>query len=94
MTRKGRKDLGILKDLREVLGRLKRRKSALKLCPRCGSSKLRLSSSFDTYPRMYGLTPGQYVCEKCGYKGPIVIEIEEEEEPSPKPEDSKSDRKD
>lgn len=94
MTREGRKGLGILKDLREVLGGLKRRKSALKLCPVCGSSKIRLSSSFDTYPRMYGLTPGQYVCESCGYKGPIVMEVEKEGEPSPKPEDSESDRKD
>jgi len=94
MTQKGRRGLGILKDLREVLGGLKRRKSALKLCPRCGSSKLRLSSSFDTYPRMYGLTPGQYVCESCGYKGPIVMEIEEEDEPLPKPEGSESNQKD
>jgi len=87
--------LGILKDLREVFRGLKRRKSALKLCPRCGSPKLRLSSSFDTYPRMYGLTPGQYVCENCGYKGPIVMEVEEEEKPSQKPDCSKpeSDRK-
>jgi len=81
--------LGIFKDLREVLGGLKRRKSALKLCPRCGSSKLRLSSSFDTYPRMYGLTPGQYVCGSCGYKGPIVMEVEEEEKPSQKTDHSK-----
>jgi C4-type Zn-finger protein len=26
------------------------------------------------------LTPEQYVCENCGYKGPVVMEIEEEGE--------------
>jgi len=86
MTRKGRKALGILKDMREVLGGLKRSKSALKLCPRCGSSKLRLSSRFDMW-----LMPGQYVCESCGYKGPIVMEVEEE--PLPRSDQCEPDRK-
>jgi len=74
--------MGILKDLREVLRGLKREKLGKrtpKFCPRCGSSRIKVSSSFDTYPRMYGLTPGQYVCEECGYRGPIVLELEEEE---------------
>ena len=73
--------MGTLKNLREVLGRLKRKKlreQTPTLCPRCGSSKIKISSSFDTYPRMYGLTPRQYVCEECGYRGPIVLELEEE----------------
>jgi C4-type Zn-finger protein len=76
--------MGKLKDLREVLKGLKHKKltkPAPKLCPRCGSPKIRLSSSFDTYPRMYGITPGRYICEDCGYKGPIAIELEEEEKP-------------
>ena len=67
--------MGILENLREVLKGLKRRKLVLKLCPRCGSPKLRLSSRFDVW-----LTPEQYVCEDCGYKGPVVMEIEEEGE--------------
>ena len=74
--------MGILKDLREVLRGLKKEKLAKrtpKFCPRCGSSKIKVSSSFDTYPRMYGLTPRQYVCEDCGYRGPIVLELEGEE---------------
>ena len=76
--------MGVLKNLREVLRGLKRRKLTKptpKFCPRCGSSRIRLSSSFDVYPRMYGLTPGQYVCENCGYMGPIAMELEEEEKP-------------
>lgn len=67
--------MGILENLREVLKGLRRRKLVPKLCPRCGSPKLQLSSRFDIW-----LTPEQYVCENCGYKGPVVMEIEEEGE--------------
>ncbi|MFB0567812.1 MAG: hypothetical protein ACETVM_04435 [Candidatus Bathyarchaeia archaeon] len=73
--------MGMLKNLREVLGGLKRKKlgePTPKFCPRCGSSKIKVSSGFDAYPRMYGLTPRQYVCKDCGYRGPIVLEPEEE----------------
>jgi ssDNA-binding Zn-finger/Zn-ribbon topoisomerase 1 len=71
--------VGILKDLSEILRSMKRRKQTIKLCPKCGSPKLRLSSSFDIW-----LTPEQYVCKNCGYKGPIIMEIEEKEENSHK----------
>ncbi len=74
--------MGILQDLYKVVTKLKRKKFGSltpRLCPRCGSSKLKFSSSFETYPRMFGLTPGQYVCENCGYKGPIALELDEEE---------------
>jgi hypothetical protein len=27
----------------------------------------------------YWLTPRKYICRKCGYSGPIVMEIEKEE---------------
>jgi len=27
---------------------------------------------------MGGIAPIQYICEKCGYKGPIALEKEEE----------------
>ena len=75
-------DMGIFKDIREVLRGLKReRKRTPKFCPKCGSQRIKLSSSFDVYPRMYGLTPGKYVCENCGYTGPVVMELEEEETP-------------
>jgi len=71
--------LGVLKGLREVFGGLKHEKTAKKFCPVCGSPRLRLSSKFDIW-----LTPEQYVCESCGYKGPIVMEIDEEEKPERK----------
>lgn len=44
---------------------------SVKCCPRCGSSNIKLSSRFDVW-----LTPEQYVCKDCGYKGPIVLERE------------------
>jgi len=72
--------MGILKNLREVLERLKHKKMGKlspKFCPKCGSPKIKLSSGIDAYPRMHGITPGQYVCESCGYKGPIAMELEE-----------------
>jgi len=77
-------DMGILKDIREVLRGLKReklRKRTPKFCPKCGSPRIRLSSSFDVYPRMYGLTPGKYICKNCGYEGQVIVESEEWENP-------------
>ncbi len=65
--------MGLIQNIREVLKGLKRRGAVQKLCPRCGSSKLRLSSRFDIW-----LTPEQYICESCGYKGPVVMEVDEE----------------
>lgn len=66
--------MGILKDLREILKGMKRRSQTIKLCPKCGSPKLKLSSSFDIW-----LTPEQYICKNCGYKGPIILEVEKKE---------------
>jgi predicted RNA-binding Zn-ribbon protein involved in translation (DUF1610 family) len=65
------RSLGVFKSFREVFKELKQGKSAVKVCPACGSSQISLSSCFDAW-----LMPVQYVCEKCGYKGPIVMEIE------------------
>jgi predicted RNA-binding Zn-ribbon protein involved in translation (DUF1610 family) len=73
--------MGILTDFREVFKGLKRKKigeSTTKLCPKCGSPKISLSSGFDVYPRLYGITPRQYVCLECSFKGPIVLETTEE----------------
>ncbi|MDI6690968.1 MAG: hypothetical protein QME50_03750 [Candidatus Bathyarchaeota archaeon] len=64
----------LLKRIREVFGMLKHREPTKIYCPLCGSPKIRLSSSLD-----YWLTPKKYVCENCGYVGPIVMEIEKEE---------------
>jgi len=67
--------LGLLKNLREVVKNLKHAQPTPKLCPRCHSPKLKLSSRFDIW-----LFPEQYICQNCGYKGPIVLELEKEEE--------------
>jgi len=64
----------LLQNIREVFETLKRRKPSKIYCPRCGSPKIHLSSSLD-----YWLTPKKYVCENCGYVGPIVMELEKEE---------------
>jgi len=64
----------LLQNIREVFKTLKYRKPSRIYCPRCGSPKIRLSSSLD-----YWLTPKKYICEKCGYIGPIVMELEKEE---------------
>jgi len=41
------------------------------VCPKCGSPNIHLSSRFDAW-----LTPELYVCDECGYKGPVVLELE------------------
>ena len=66
-----------LKGLFEILTNLRRHqpKRVLKVCPRCGSPDIHLSSSLDAW-----LTPEQYICRKCGYKGPIILEVEIDEE--------------
>lgn len=66
-----------LRTFREILGGLKRRKPTRKYCPKCGNPNIHLSGKFDLW-----LFPEQYVCEKCGYKGPIVLEMEDEHKDS------------
>ncbi len=81
--------MGILQNIRDIVKNLKHDHPKPKLCPRCGSPKLKLSSRFDIW-----LFPEQYVCEQCGYKGPITMELEEIDEaessqPSPQSGSSK-----
>ena len=52
---------------------------SLKACPRCGSVNIKFSTKFDVW-----LTPKRYVCNDCGYIGPVVLEIEETEEQEPR----------
>ncbi len=47
---------------------------SIKLCPRCGSSSIKLSSKWDGW-----LTPEVYLCGECGYRGPIYLEMTEKE---------------
>jgi len=67
--------MGILQNIREILKNLKHDHPTPKLCPRCGSPKLKLSSRFDIW-----LFPEQYICDQCGYKGPITMELEKIDE--------------
>ena len=67
--------MGILRNFREVVGNLKHKKATPKLCPCCGSPKIGLSTRFDMW-----LFPEQYICQQCGYKGPIVLELEQQED--------------
>ncbi|NWF86310.1 hypothetical protein HXY32_00605 [Candidatus Bathyarchaeota archaeon] len=64
----------LLQDIREVFKILKHRRPSKIYCPRCGSAKIRLSHSLD-----YWLTPRRYLCDDCGYIGPIIMELEKEE---------------
>ncbi|RLG92784.1 MAG: hypothetical protein DRO36_00040 [Candidatus Hecatellales archaeon] len=48
-------------------------KKTMFVCPRCGSLKVYPSSWMNGW-----LTPTQYVCENCGYKGPILLKLEKE----------------
>jgi predicted RNA-binding Zn-ribbon protein involved in translation (DUF1610 family) len=65
----------ILKDVREVIKSLKHGKPTKIYCPRCCSPKINLSSELNIW-----LTPKKYLCENCGYTGPIVMEIDIEKE--------------
>ncbi|MBC7131322.1 hypothetical protein H5T51_08990 [Candidatus Bathyarchaeota archaeon] len=62
----------ILREIKELFRIMKHRRPTRIYCPRCGSPEVGLSSSLD-----YWLTPKKYVCRKCGYMGPIIMELEE-----------------
>jgi predicted RNA-binding Zn-ribbon protein involved in translation (DUF1610 family) len=64
----------MLQNVREVLKSLKHRKPAKIYCPKCCSPKIKMYSTFDLW-----LTPQKYVCDNCGYIGPIILELEKEE---------------
>jgi len=64
-----------LESVREVLKKMKHRKPSKIFCPKCASPEIRLFSSLDLW-----LTPKKYVCESCGYVGPVVMELEKMEE--------------
>lgn len=64
-----------LENVREVFDMLKHRKPSRIYCPRCASPRITLSSSFDVW-----LMPRRYLCQNCGYLGPIILELEKEEE--------------
>jgi len=67
-----------MQKLKSMLKKLRESKAApsrIIVCPRCGSTHIRLLSSMDVW-----LTPRVFVCSNCGYTGPICLEVEKEEE--------------
>jgi predicted RNA-binding Zn-ribbon protein involved in translation (DUF1610 family) len=64
-----------LENIGEVFRTLKHRKPSRIFCPRCASSLISLSSRLDAW-----LTPKKYICNSCGYVGPVVMELEKIEE--------------
>jgi hypothetical protein len=60
--------------IRDVFKHAKHRKPAQIYCPRCASPKIALSSSLAVW-----LTPKEYFCENCGYRGIIVMELDVDE---------------
>jgi transposase-like protein len=65
----------LLENIHEVIRTLKHRKPSRIYCPRCCSPNINLHSSLDQW-----LTPPKYVCQQCGYTGPIIMELEKEQE--------------
>ena len=63
-----------LENVREVLNTLKHRKPSRIYCQKCASPKINLSNSLEIW-----LLPKKYLCENCGYIGPIIMELEKEE---------------
>ena len=59
------------------------RPKKVEVCPRCGSTNIKLSSKFDAW-----LMPKQYVCYDCGYNGPIILELEEDQSKTKKSDDT------
>jgi predicted RNA-binding Zn-ribbon protein involved in translation (DUF1610 family) len=53
------------------LWKKKGKKVRIKVCPRCGSKNIKLSSTFDGW-----ITPEVYLCMECGYRGTIILELE------------------
>ena len=66
--------MDLLGDICDILKSLKHRKPSKIYCPKCASPNIRISKGFDQW-----LVPMKYVCEDCGYYGPIVMELEKEE---------------
>ncbi len=71
------KTLGNIRDIFKIV---KHKKPTQIFCPKCGSPRLRLSSSLD-----YWLLPQKYICSDCGYMGSVFMELEKEEENEEKP---------
>lgn len=63
-----------LKGILEALRRVRHRRTSIKVCPRCGKSNIRPEGSLG-----FGFLPVIYICEDCGYRGYLIIEVDEED---------------
>lgn len=60
----------MLRNIIKLFKELKHSRVSLKICPKCDSTKVRQSSTLNSW-----LMPAYYICENCGYHGPIIKEI-------------------
>jgi hypothetical protein len=65
-----------LDNTRDVLKAIKHGKPKAIFCPKCCSSGLKSDNGFAGID--IWLTPRKYVCEECGYVGPLYMELEKE----------------
>jgi predicted RNA-binding Zn-ribbon protein involved in translation (DUF1610 family) len=68
-----------MSDFFDTVKNLKHSGPAPKICPACGSMKLKQQGSLSGW-----LLPPVYACEECGYVGLVVLELEDEGEGPPK----------
>jgi rubredoxin len=66
--------MGLLRDIRDVLKTVRRRRPSKIYCPKCGSPQIHLSLNGDVF-----VTPKRFVCDACGYCGLFVMEVEKGE---------------
>jgi predicted RNA-binding Zn-ribbon protein involved in translation (DUF1610 family) len=66
-------------DFFDTVKNLKHSGPAAKMCPACGSMKVKQQGSLSSW-----LLPAVYACEDCGYVGRVVLEREDEGEGSQK----------
>jgi predicted RNA-binding Zn-ribbon protein involved in translation (DUF1610 family) len=67
----------LFQDVNKLFRSLKHRRPSAIFCPKCCSPEIRKSTSFDSW-----LIPAKFICEKCGYSGPIIMELEKKEDES------------
>ena len=66
----------LLSGLKETLKQIKYRNPQPIFCPKCKSPELRSNNTF-------GILPQTYVCQVCGYEGPLFLELEETDDNKP-----------
>jgi len=65
--------MSLLDRIRKIFS-FKSKRGTIALCPVCYSPDLK------PLTRLSGLlTPRVYICNKCGYKGPVYLEVDLEE---------------